>query len=129
MVQPDISDPRCNGGGGVRLRAGLGGDAVVASGTMPDGSTWVAFSEIYPGKRFAVLRSVTRECSPSREFGHDGVATIKISSRLQPGHPTALGSPADGQLLVESQLPRRIGGNTQREGEAEHPEPLETQLG
>src|SRR3989440_10105264 len=77
VVQPDISDPRCNGGGGVRLRAGLGGDAVVASATMPDGSTWVAFSEIYPGKRFAVLRSVTRECLPSRGFGHDGVATIK----------------------------------------------------
>jgi hypothetical protein len=37
-VRPDISDPLCNGGRGVRLH-GLRGDAVVASATMPDGST------------------------------------------------------------------------------------------
>jgi hypothetical protein len=107
-VEPDISDPLCNGGRGVRLRAGLRGDAVVASATMPDGSTWVAFSEIYPGKRFAVLRSVTRECSPNSEFGHDGAATIKISSRLRPGHPAAPGSPTDG--LWVNVVARRNGG-------------------
>jgi hypothetical protein len=109
VVQPDISDPVCNGGRGVSLRAGLGGDAVVASATMSDGSTWIAFSEIYPGKRFAVLRSVTRECAPDPQFGRDGMATIKIAARLQPGHPAALGSPANG-LWVNVVAPRNGGG-------------------
>ena len=109
VVQPDISDLTCNGGRGVSLRAGLGGDAVVASATMSDGSTWIAFSEIYPGKRFAVLRSVTPECAPNLQFGHDGIATIKIAARLQPGHPAALGSPADA-LWVNVVAPRNRGG-------------------
>jgi hypothetical protein len=109
VLHPGISDPICNGGRGVSLRAGLNGGAVVASATMPDGSTWVAFSEIYPGKRFAVLRSVTRECAPDTRFGHDGMATIKIAARLQPGHPEALGSPANG-LWVNVVAPRNGGG-------------------
>lgn len=109
VVQPNISDPTCNGGRGVSLRAGLLGDAVVASATMSDGSTWVAFSEIYPGKRFAVLPSVTRECGPDPRFGHDGMSTIKIAARLQRGHPAALGSPANG-LWVNVVAPRNGGG-------------------
>jgi hypothetical protein len=109
VVQPDIADPACNGGRGVSLRAGLKGDAVVASATMSDGSTWVAFSEIYPGKRFAVLRSVTPECAPDLRFGHDGMGTIKIAARLQPGHPAALGSPANG-LWVNVIAPKNGGG-------------------
>jgi hypothetical protein len=98
VVRPDISDPLCNGGRGIRLRAGLAGDAVVASGGMPDGSTWVAFSELYPGKRFAFLRSVTRECSPNREFGDDGPrlsGSPPVSNpgiRRRPGPLTGCGS-------------------------------------
>jgi hypothetical protein len=81
----------------------------VASATMADGSTLVAFSEVYPGKSLAVLRSVTRQCAPNRGFGNDGVATIRISSHLKPGHPAALGSPSDG-LWVNVVAPRNGGG-------------------
>jgi hypothetical protein len=91
------------------MRPGLGGDAVVASTTMADGSTWVAFSEVYPGKRLAVLRSVTRQCAPNRGFGNGGAPAIRISSRLKPGHPAALGSPSDG-LWVNVVAPRNGGG-------------------
>ena len=91
------------------MRPGLGGDAVVASTTMADGSTWVAFSEVYPGKRLAVLRSVTRQCAPNRGFGHGGAAAITISSHLKPGHAAALGSPSDG-LWVNVLAPRNGGG-------------------
>lgn len=46
VVQPGIADPSCNGGRGVRLPAGLSGDAVVVSGPMKDGSTLIAFSSV-----------------------------------------------------------------------------------
>jgi hypothetical protein len=109
LVRPDIADPTCNGGHGVSLRAGFKGDAVVASATLPDGSTWIAFSAIYPGKRFAVLRSVTRECAPDPRFGRNGMTTIRIATRLQPGHPAAPGSPANG-LWIDVVAPRNGGG-------------------
>ena len=81
----------------------------MASATMADGSTVVAFSEVYPGKRLAVLRSVTCQCAPNRAFGTDGTATIRISAHLKPGHPAALGSPSDG-LWINVVAPRNRGG-------------------
>ena len=110
-VQPDISDPLCNGGRGVRLRARFAGDSVVADGTMADGSTVIALSEIYPGKSSAVLYSVTRECVPNRAFGNTGAARIAISaSRTHPA-PAPLGvPPAAGVLWVQTVAARRGGG-------------------
>jgi hypothetical protein len=109
VVQPDISDPLCNGGRGIRLAAQRRGDAVVASGLMADGSTLIALSSIYPGKRFAALHSVTRACAPNREFGDDGAATITISSRLQPANPATAGLPTDG-LWISAVVARNGGG-------------------
>jgi hypothetical protein len=109
VVHPGISDPLCNGGRGVRLAAGSRGNAVMASATMSDGSTLIALSSVYPGKRLAVLHSVTRECAPHREFGNEGAATITISSRLQPTHPASGGFPPDG-LWLSAVAPRKGGG-------------------
>jgi hypothetical protein len=108
-VQPDISDPLCNAGHGVRLPAPLAGNAVVASGTMADGSTLVALSSLYPGKRFAFLHSFTRWCAPNGAFGHEGTSTITISSRLLPTHPAPYGSPFAG-LWVSVVAARKGGG-------------------
>jgi hypothetical protein len=82
VVQPDISDPSCNNGRGVRLPARLGGDPVLASATMSNGSTLIALSEVYPGSRSAVLQSITRACALNPEFGARGAATITVPSRL-----------------------------------------------
>lgn len=108
VVRPDISDPLCNGGLGVRLAAGLRGDAAVASATMSDGSTWVAFSEVYPGKRLAVLRSITRRCTPDLDFGQDGTATISLPSHLK-RRPAVNGMPSEG-LWISALAPRTAGG-------------------
>ncbi len=75
---------------------------------MADGSTLIALTKIYPGKRSAVLRSVTRRCASNREFGDDGVATITIPSSLRPTDPAA-GGPAEG-VWVNAIAPRNGGG-------------------
>lgn len=90
------------------LRAGLGGDPVTATGVLADGSTLIAFSEVYPGKRFAVLQSLTTACASNLAFGTKGLARIAISSQLAPGHPAALGSPPGG--LWVNVVAARIGG-------------------
>jgi hypothetical protein len=80
-IQPDVSDPRCNGGHGVRVSAHLGGNPVVATSTMADRSTLIAVSDYGTQRRTVALHSVTRTCLPNREFGDGGVATIRISAR------------------------------------------------
>ncbi len=109
VVQPEIADPLCNGGRGARLPGKLGGDSVVASATIADGSTLIALTDVYPGKRSAVLRSVTRTCAPNREFGDDGAATITIPSSLRPTDPAKDGFPAEG-VWVNAIAPRNGGG-------------------
>ncbi len=92
-----------------RLPGASGGDSVLASATMADGSTLIALTEVYPGKRSAVLRSVTRRCASNREFGDDGAATIAIPSTLRPTGPATDGFPAEG-MWVNAIAPRRGGG-------------------
>ena len=108
VLQPDISDPGCNAGRGVRLTAHLGAIPIVASGTMADGSTLVASSG-YPTMRSVELRSVTARCAPNRAFGREGVATIAIPRRPLPGHPPVDGVPPNG-LWVDVVARRRGGG-------------------
>jgi hypothetical protein len=111
-VQPDASDPLCNGGRGIRLSAPFGHDeesAVVASATIAGGSTVIAFTAVYPGKSFAVLDSLTRRCARDREFGADGTATITIPSSVTPTHPQASGFGPDG-LWVNVVAARTDGG-------------------
>lgn len=76
---------------------------------MADSSTLIALSYVSPGKRFAVLQSVTRQCAPNREFGNDGAARITIPPRLKPAHVAADGSPANG-LWVNVVAARKGGG-------------------
>jgi hypothetical protein len=108
-VQPEIADPSCNGGRGARLPGGLGGDSVLASATVADGATLTALTNVYPGKRSAVLRSVTRGCASNPEFGEDGIATIAIPSSLQPTGPAADGFNAEG-LWINAIAPSNGGG-------------------
>jgi hypothetical protein len=114
VVQPDIADPRCNGGDGVRLRGPFGGrkqavgheeSVTVASGTIAGDSTLIAFtaSGYEQGKSFAVLNSLTPPvCSGPRlrdrrnSDDHDS---------LQPETPTA----ARGLRLVRRAVDRRGG--------------------
>jgi hypothetical protein len=117
VLEPDISDTGCNAGHGVRLNARFGDIPVVASGTMADGSTLIAFSG-YPTLRSVVLHSVTPLCAPNRAFGNGGVATITLPLRPRPGHPPADGVPPNG-LWVNAVAPRRGGGAT-------WPAPMET---
>jgi hypothetical protein len=109
VVQPEIADPLCNGGRGARLPGRLGGDAVVASATIADGSTLIALTNIYPGRRSAVLRSVTPACALNREFGDDGAATITIPSSPRPADPAEGGFPAEG-IWINAIAARRGGG-------------------
>jgi hypothetical protein len=109
VVRPDIADSSCNGGRGARLPGGLGGDSVLASATIADGSTLVALTNVYPGRRSAVLRSVTPSCAPNPEFGEDGIATIAIPSSLRPTDPAEDGFNAEG-LWIAAIAPRNGGG-------------------
>ncbi len=88
---------------------GLGGNAVLASATIADGSTLIAFSNIYPGKRSVALRSVTSTCASNPEFGDDGAATIAIPSSLRPTDPAGEGFPTAG-MWVNAIAPRNGGG-------------------
>src|SRR2546423_9110736 len=107
-VRPNISDPLCNGGRGVRLPGRLGGNPIVASGAMADGSTFVAISD-YGTKKSVVLHSVTRRCSPNRAFGDQGATTIAFSSRQESAYPAA-GAASSRGLWVNAVAPRRGGG-------------------
>jgi hypothetical protein len=76
---------------------------------MPDGSTLIALSEIYPGKRFAVLHSITRSCEPNPAFGNNGVSRIDVPADLRPTHTGRLGIPAGG-VWIDTITPRQGGG-------------------
>jgi hypothetical protein len=39
---------------------------------MADDSPLIALTNVYPGKRSAVLRSVPRKCASNRAFGDNG---------------------------------------------------------
>jgi hypothetical protein len=108
VIGAGLADPLCNGGRGVRLHAALGDDPVVGSGTLADGSTLIAFSELYPGKDFAVIQSVTRECVPNGDFGNAGAATIAIPERLRPRHVPPGVFVVDGLWITE--VAARTGG-------------------
>jgi hypothetical protein len=84
VVRPNVVRAVCNGGRGARMSSRGAGEAVVASGIMGNGSTLTAFSQIYPGKNFAVLDSVTARCARDRKFGDAGVAKVRISPGLVP---------------------------------------------
>jgi hypothetical protein len=115
VVRPDISDPLCNGGRGVRLRIptwrwpdGETGTADAKSATIAGGSTLIAFSSLSAGgTSYAVLHSLTRGCALDREFGTDGTATVRVPSSLLATHlPQYRGL---GGLWVEV-VAARIGG-------------------
>jgi hypothetical protein len=109
-VQPDIADPSCNGGRGVSLAVPGAGNAVVSSATMTDGSTLIALSNVYPGSRTVVLRSITSSCAANGEFGNEGAASITIPSGLRPPSSKApqLGFPAQG--IWVNVVVRKSGG-------------------
>ncbi|MGO9489901.1 MAG: hypothetical protein ACLQBB_12835 [Solirubrobacteraceae bacterium] len=95
LLRPDISDPVCNGGHGIRLSNPFGSGEeeipTVASATIAGSSTLIAFSSYSPGKSFTVLESLTGRCEPEPLFGGDGAAEITIPSSLAPAHPPAHG--------------------------------------
>jgi hypothetical protein len=105
-VRPNIADPQCNRGRGVRLSARLGWNPVLASATVSDGSTLIAISD-YSAKRSVVLHSVTRRCAANAEFGRHGVAIIGISSRSPRTRPD---SAAPSGLWLNALAARRGGG-------------------
>jgi hypothetical protein len=110
-VQPNIADPSCNGGRGVSLAVPGAGNAVVANAAMADGSTLIALSNVYPGSRSVLFRSVTSTCAANGEFGDDGAATITIPPGLLPAHRKGQqsGFPAQG-IWVNAVVPRSGGG-------------------
>jgi hypothetical protein len=109
VVQPEIAAPSCNRGRGARLPGRLGGNSVVASATIADGSTLIALTNIYPGKRSVALRSVTPTCASDRDFGEDSATTVTIPSSLRPTDSPEGGFPAEG-IWVNAIAPRNGGG-------------------
>jgi hypothetical protein len=105
-VEPRVADPLCNGGRGVRLPARFGGNPVLASATVANGSTLIAISD-FSARRSVVLHSVTRRCAPSPEFGRHGVAATGISSRPPRTRP-ATGAPSG--LRIRAVAARNGGG-------------------
>lgn len=114
-VTPNIVDPACNGGRGVRVTGRFGpGSSVLASGSMADGSTLIAVTNVYPGRPSIVLRSVTRACALNSAFGDGGAETITIPSDLHAPKPEnadaePAGFPAHG-IWVNAVAPREGGG-------------------
>jgi hypothetical protein len=105
-IEPDIADHSCHGGHGAKIATHAWSEPVDAAGTLADGSTLAAFSQIYPGKDFATLDSVTSRCLRASKFGDAGVAKIRISPHLVP-HPT---EPGPNHLWINSVSSRRGGG-------------------
>jgi len=106
-ITPDIADHSCNGGHGAAFTAQPWSEPVVAAATLGDGATLTAFTQIYPGKAYAVLNFVTPHCTRGGDrFGNAGVARIRISPRLVP-HP---GEPDSNYLWINSISARRGGG-------------------
>lgn len=87
VVRPDIADPRCNGGRGIRLRTPFGGREAIEtsrSATIAGGTTLIAFSDDGQAEGFAVLDALTPGCGRDRVFGRDGTAKISIPSSFRP---------------------------------------------
>jgi hypothetical protein len=78
---------------------------------MGDGSTLIAFSNVYPGSRSVLLRSITPKCADNDGLGDDGAATITIPSGLLPSHKKGEqpGFPARG-VWINTIEPRSGGG-------------------
>ena len=107
-VQPEIADPGCNGGHGIQFSSGLG-DSIVASSLMPDSTTLIALTSIYPAKRFAVLDSITPSCTRSPGFGTNGVSRIGLPRQLRAS--AAHRQPLLGSgFWIETIVPRDDGG-------------------
>jgi hypothetical protein len=114
VVTPDLFDPSCNGGSGFRLaleknEMGEPGSSVT-SGTLADGSTLLAQTEIYPGRPSAVLESITPQCVPDLSFGSAGIATLAVPPRLHSVIPLpAEGGPSEEGLSLEVLAPSADG--------------------
>lgn len=96
---PEITDPACNGGHGVRLsngRAPMTGGQGLVNTAMGDGSTMFA----YTVHRSLVLVSLTGGCRLNRGFAHGGVATIPSTSHHTWIDVAALAPTIDGDVLV-----------------------------
>jgi len=113
-VIPDLFDPSCNGGSGFRLaleknEMGEPGSSVT-SGTLADGSTLLAQTEIYPGRPAAVLESITPQCVPDLSFGSAGIATLAVPPRLHSVIPVpAEGGPSEEGLSLYVVAPSADG--------------------
>lgn len=96
----------CNGGHGSKLSTTGWKQPVVATGTMSDGATLVAFSQVYPGKDYSVLDAVTPRCVRATGFGTAGETTITIPKDVVPLPGNGFGFDA---LWIES-IGARAGG-------------------
>lgn len=96
---PEIADPACNGGHGIRLSAGRtplrGGQGLVNTG-MGDGSTMFAYNV----HRALVLVSLAGNCTLNRRFGHGGVARIRGVGRHAWLNVSALAPSIEGNVIV-----------------------------
>ncbi len=124
VVIPDLFDPSCNGGSGFRLALekndmGEPGRSVTG-GTLADGSTLLAETEIYPGRPSAVLESITPQCVPDPSFGNAGIATLAVPPRLHSVIPApAEGGPSQEGLSLDVVAPSAdddaiVGGDYDR---------------
>jgi len=119
IVRPDIADPLCNGGRGIRLSIPSWEEklyteertATVATstGTVAGGSTMIAFSG-FQGKGLAVLHLLTPRCEPDRQFGVDDTATISVPSSLRLPHPSVPGFRFRDGLWIDAVAERNGGG-------------------
>jgi hypothetical protein len=88
VVQPEIANPLCNGGRGIRLSSPLRldneGNETTSTGTIPGGLTVISYTSFSPSHNFAALVSVTPNCALDRQFGSDGTASVTVPSSLRP---------------------------------------------
>ena len=107
-VHPNITDPRCNGGHGLEWAADLGAIPIVASGTLPDGSTLIAVSSAgSPNKPTVVLYSVSSACTPNLAFGKAGMVSL---GPMQPQPKDQLPGGALDGLQIDVVAPASAGG-------------------
>jgi hypothetical protein len=90
VVRPDVADPRCNRGRGIRLNAfGVRGPSY-AGGIARRGATLAAFSQVYPDLDRVVIDATTARCVPDATFGHHGVTWVRIPAGAAGGRGRAL---------------------------------------
>jgi hypothetical protein len=108
IVQPNIADPGCNGGRGLKFSAHLGRIPVVASGVLADGSTLIGVSSGgFPTENSVVLYAVTPTCTPNLAFGQQGVATLAPAA---PAPKARLPNGALAGLQIYVVAPATAGG-------------------